>query len=344
MIFAKLPRRLSDRPAPLPFYLAMEEWLARNFSEDFFFLWQVRPSVIFGRNQVPQAELDLEYCRREGIEVYRRKSGGGCVFADMNNVMFSHICTSSEVATTFSGFTGRVAAMLRDSLGIAQAHASGRNDILIGDRKVSGYAFYHINLPASGSRPACSRAVVHGTMLYDADLPRMSAALTPGKEKLGAKGVASVRSHVTTLREHCGIPLDDFKLLAVTELCSGVMELTEDDVTNIERLAAPYFTERWIYGSDPTHKAPRRRIEGAGEFAVTVIPSASDPSVIGEVDMRGDFFLLADLEPLLKGLEGVPVDRDAITEHLRPLHPEKTVRGLSAEAFASLLAPEPDIP
>lgn len=336
MIFAKLPQRLSASPAPLPFYLAMEEWLARNFSGEFFFLWQVRPTVIFGRNQIPQAELDLDYCRHEGIEFYRRKSGGGCVFADMNNVMFSYICTSPEVATTFSGFTGRVAAMLREGLGIADAHTTGRNDICIGDRKVSGYAFYHINLP---SPSPCSRAIVHGTMLYDADLARMTAALTPGREKLEAKGVESVRSHVTTLREHCAIGLEDFKTMAVSSLCDSVMELTEDDVRAIEQIAAPYFTDKWIFGSRRAATSPRRRVEGAGEFAVTVIPSADDPSVIGEVELHGDYFLLADLEPLLQSLKGIPIDRQAIITHLAANPPERVIRGLGSEALASLIAP-----
>lgn len=336
MIFAKLPQRFSASPAPLPFYLAMEEWLARNFSDEFFFLWQVKPTVIFGRNQIPQAELDLDYCRREGIQFYRRKSGGGCVFADMNNVMFSYVCTSPEVATTFSGFTGRVADMLRTRLGIAEAHTTGRNDICIADRKVSGYAFYHINRPAPNP---CSRAIVHGTMLYDADLERMTAALTPGEEKLKAKGVASVRSHVTTLREHCTAGLEEFKALAVEELCDSVMELTEADVSAIERIAEPYFTERWIFGSRGVPAAPRRRVEGVGEFAVTVTPHRDNPALIGEVELHGDYFLLSDLEPLLLSLRGVKADRQAVAAHLRRFPPENVIRGLDADSLAALIVP-----
>ena len=340
MIFAKLPQRLCGTPAPLPFYLAMEEWLARNFTEEFFFLWQVRPTVIFGRNQIPQSELDLDYCRREGIRFFRRKSGGGCVFADMNNVMFSYICTSPEVATTFTGFTSRVAAMLRDSMGIAEAHTTGRNDICIGDHKVSGYAFYNINLPASSTAPARCRAIVHGTMLHDADIPRMTAALTPAPVKLQAKGVESVRSRITTLSQHSPMGLEEFKQLAVSSLCSGVMELTEADVEQIEQIARPYFTDSWTFGS---HRKggftppQRRRVEGAGEFAVTLTPDGSRPGVIGEVDLKGDYFLLSDLQPLLDSLRGVRLDRQSIMEALAGNSPEKVIRGLDAAALADLL-------
>jgi len=61
---------------PLPFYLAMEEWLARNHTGDLFFMWQVAPTVICGRNQIVDLEVNLDYCRQNNIRVCRRKSGG----------------------------------------------------------------------------------------------------------------------------------------------------------------------------------------------------------------------------------------------------------------------------
>ena len=76
----------------LSFYLAMEEYVARHIDEDdLFFMWQVRPTVIFGRNQSLENEVNVDYCRANEIEMYRRKSGGGCVYADMGNVMLSYI-------------------------------------------------------------------------------------------------------------------------------------------------------------------------------------------------------------------------------------------------------------
>ena len=177
----------------LPFYLAAEEWVARNLPRgEYFFTWVVDPTVIFGRNQQMEAEVNVEFCRRNGIEIYRRKSGGGCVYADRNNIMFSHVTTCSSVASTFTDFTATVADMLR-RLGIEQAHTTGRNDIMIGDRKVSGYAFYHINLVNMLAHQTESRAIVHGTMLYDADIATMEQAITPSRVKLEAKGVSSVR-------------------------------------------------------------------------------------------------------------------------------------------------------
>ena len=158
MIYALLPDTPDGEPRKLPFYLAMEEYLARYFEGEYFFMWQVNPTVIFGRNQQMEAEVNVEFCRRNGIEIYRRKSGGGCVYADRNNIMFSHVTTCSSVASTFTDFTATVADMLR-RLGIEQAHTTGRNDIMIGDRKVSGYAFYqHAGAP---DRESCHRARHH---------------------------------------------------------------------------------------------------------------------------------------------------------------------------------------
>ena len=75
MIHISLPKSDTRR---LSFYLAMEEFVARNINqdEDCFFMWQVEPSVIFGRNQLIENEVNMAYCRENDIKTYRRKSGG----------------------------------------------------------------------------------------------------------------------------------------------------------------------------------------------------------------------------------------------------------------------------
>ena len=82
----------------LPFYLAMEEYVARHVDvADAFFIWQVSPTVIFGRNQLIENEVNLDYCRSHNIATYRLKSGGGCVYADMGNLMLSYITKEENV-------------------------------------------------------------------------------------------------------------------------------------------------------------------------------------------------------------------------------------------------------
>ena len=141
MTYLSLP---SDETRRLSFYLAMEEYSARQLclEDDVFFMWQVEPTVIFGRNQVIENEVNLDYCREHGIQFYRRKSGGGCVYADHSNVMLSYITRSDEVVTTFSRYMQMLTEMLI-SLGLP-ATSTQNNDVLIDGRKVSGNAFYHI--------------------------------------------------------------------------------------------------------------------------------------------------------------------------------------------------------
>ena len=109
----------------LPFYLAMEEYAAQILKEEksideLFFTWRVRPTVIFGRNQLIDSEVNVAYCKEHGIEYYRRKSGGGCVYADMDNLMFSYITRSDDVTTTFARYTHAIVAMLK-GLGLTPA-------------------------------------------------------------------------------------------------------------------------------------------------------------------------------------------------------------------------------
>ena len=75
MTYITLPEEQQHR---LSYYLAMEEYVAREMDvDDGFFMWQVNPTVIFGRNQLIENEVNIDYCRQHHIETYRRKSGGG---------------------------------------------------------------------------------------------------------------------------------------------------------------------------------------------------------------------------------------------------------------------------
>lgn len=109
MIYVDIPNK--DRR--LSFYLAMEEYIADNFDADeYFFMWQVKPTVIIGRNQLMQNEVNLEYIKEKGIEIYRRKSGGGCVYSDQSNIMFSYIVKNADVSVTFEDYLKKICQSL----------------------------------------------------------------------------------------------------------------------------------------------------------------------------------------------------------------------------------------
>lgn len=219
----------------LSFFLAMEEYVARELSEcDAFFMWQVAPSVIFGRNQVAANEVDLDYCRDHGIAVYRRRSGGGCVYADRDNLMLSFVTSGGDVGFAFNRFINMVLLVLR-KMGIT-ATGTNHNDILIGDRKVCGTACYHVG----------NRSIVHSTLLYDTDMANMTHAITPGPEKLQQKGIQSVRQRITLLKDHVTLTLEEVKTLIRETLCQGEHQLTTADVTAIEQLEQRYLDEQFV--------------------------------------------------------------------------------------------------
>ena len=182
MVYITLP---TDEVRRLSFYLAMEEFVARRLDEsECFFMWQVEPSVIFGRNQALENEVNVAYCRAHDIKMYRRKSGGGCVYADMDNLMLSYVSDGDNVGYTFNKFVQMILLVLR-KMGI-EATGTTHNDIMIGDRKVCGTAYYQ--LPG--------RSIVHSTMLYDTNMEHMLNAITPSAEKLEKKGIQSVRQRI----------------------------------------------------------------------------------------------------------------------------------------------------
>lgn len=214
----------------LSFYLAMEEFLARQqWADDAFFLWQVAPSVIYGRNQVVENEVNMEYCQAHGIQLFQRKSGGGCVYADRDNLMLSFITKEEQVGFAFNRFVNMVLLVLR-KMGV-EATGTRHNDILIGDRKVCGTA----------CRKTPHGCVVHSTMLYDTNMQHMLQAITPTRQKLAKNGVESVRQRITLLKNYTSLTLEEVKKLIIRTLCDSERMLTADEVAQIEKIEEQYY-------------------------------------------------------------------------------------------------------
>ncbi len=315
----------NDATRILPFYLAMEEYAARIMAdEDIFFMWQPDPTVIFGRNQLIDNEVNLDYCKEHGIAVYRRKSGGGCVYADRDNIMFSYITRSDNVQLTFSRYTHAVAEMLQ-GLGL-NATDNGRNDILIDGLKVSGNAFYHIP----------GHSIVHGTMLYDTNMEHMLNAITPSSAKLESKGVESVRSRITTLSEHLDMSIDDFKAHVKATLCDGEIVLNDADVAQIDAIMQSYLTPEFIYGNNPRCNLVKTgRIEGVGEMQVSL---ELNHNVVRHIDVAGDFFLLGNLDDgIIAPLTGVIFERTHVQQALEGVDLGKIIANLNNQQLINLL-------
>lgn len=323
MKFVKLPS-IHDRFAP--FYLAAEEWIARNFKDgDFFFAWQTDPTVVCGRHQVIEREVDLDYCHSHNIRVWRRKSGGGSIYSDCSNVMMSYITPKTAVETAFDIYTGKICAML-GRLGL-DARPSGRNDVEICGRKVAGNAYYSI----------AGRSIVHGTMLLDADFQTMSKVLTPSRAKLHSKGVASVPARVTTLKT-CGltITVDEFIDHAVRSLCDeGPVVIDDNAVVEIENIMQGYLIP-CAFDGHAHSGAVITRVDGAGEFACDL--TLDTEGRIAGCRLSGDFFALNDIDTvLLSRLEGIRCDRYSITSSLSDIDIPTIIPGMDKERLVEII-------
>lgn len=162
--------------------------MVKTVSEPTLFTWIVPPTVIYGRHQCAEVEVNESYCAEHGIDVVQRKSGGGCVYADEGNLMVSLVTPDTRSEKVFAQFMAMLSAALR-RLGY-DAVTTQHNDVLVGEHKVSGTACYTTH----------TGTVVHACILYDVNLDALQQAITPTAAKLAKHAVTSVRQRVINLR------------------------------------------------------------------------------------------------------------------------------------------------
>lgn len=180
---------------------------------------------MIGRYQNPYLECDVSHMRQMGVHLARRPSGGGAVYQDLGNSIYTFL-SSRALFSKQDNFHVIKRAML--SLGYS-VDVSGRNDMtifvpdwsLLGDDDRWSRNEHHggsgassrVVSPNSGFIPGCDLKISgsafkamshaelqHGTLLVDVDVDQMTKILTPNMLKLQSKGVSSVRSRVINLK------------------------------------------------------------------------------------------------------------------------------------------------
>ena len=233
------------------FNLATEEYFLKNFKEDFFMLWRSKPSVVVGKHQNALAEINHEFVQKNNIPVARRLSGGGTVFHDPGNVNFTFIRNVEKISeVNFKVFTVPVVEALK-KLGV-DAYTTGRNDLLIDGKKISGNA-EHVHR---------NRVLHHGTLLFDSHLEALKGTLKVDLSKFQDKAVQSNRSEVTNIANYLPNPIsvEEFTGYLFDEISRNypefqVYELTSEDVEAIEKLSLEkYQTWEWIFGYSPKYR------------------------------------------------------------------------------------------
>ena len=324
MKYILLPK--PDTIHQLPFYFAIEEYVARHYTDDDYFMgWRVSPTVMLGRNQLIDNEVNTDYCKEHKIDIFRRKSGGGCIYADKGCIQFSYISRAVNANEAFAAYMQRMADLLK-GLKI-DAQLSGRNDILIDGTKVSGCAFYQLS----------NRSVLHNSLLFDTQLDHLSNALTPAKEKLQSKGVASVRQRVTNVATYTQLDILAFMDYVQQEMCgTEVLELTEEDMKEVAEIEKELASDDFVYGKNPKYSLIRKhRFDGVGTLEAHI---ELKNNIIGSVNMVGDYFLLGDIDhDFLSLLKGCEFTREAVEERLKDIDLSTIIRGLKLRQFLRLL-------
>lgn len=314
------------------FYLAAEEYVATCLPEgNYLFTWQIKPTVVIGRNQNAYAELDVDFCKQEGIDIIRRKSGGGSIFANEGNVMTSLVTGKGAVEQLFREYADNVSASLR-ALG-AEVEVSGRNDIVLvydGVRgKICGNAFYHL----------ANSNIVHGTMLYDTDLRMMKGALTPQRAKLLSKGVKSVESRIALLKDVLTeMTVAQLQEHIATSLTNRTVHLTDEDISKIEEIERGYYEPSFLLGKHDykdTSLQCRARIEGCGTVALAF---AIENGIVSSVTLEGDYFELGDAEKAFsEAFATCPWSEHHLLERIEEYQPYTTIRGMQKQDLVAML-------
>ena len=211
--------------------LAGEAYLIKEDLEHILYLWVNDPCIVIGRFQNPYSECNLERMEEQGVQLVRRKSGGGAVYHDRGNLCFTLI-GNKESSTKEENF-----ALILDGLaklGI-KAELSGRNDILSEGKKISGNAF----------QTTATKFCHHGTLLITSDLSVMANYLTPSSTKLASKAVKSVSSRVGNLSEvKQDITTKEVEDALIKAFCDkyGPTHVTSIDFKQLQEAQADYHT------------------------------------------------------------------------------------------------------
>ncbi len=274
------------------FNLASEEYLLKQTNGYYIYLWVNAPAVIVGVNQNALEEVNLAFTAQNDIKVIRRLTGGGAVYHDLGNLCYTIIAPYNQSENSYKKFTLPVIEYLKD-LGV-EAEFSGRNDILVDGKKISGNAQTVYN----------DRVMVHGTLLFDSDISVLEKALNPNKLKMQSKGIKSVKSRVTTLRERLNMSLTEFKkgLRDKFLTISSPYEFSESDLVAIDKLVKEkYSTPEWNIGYSPKGSvAFERKFDfGVLKFTFDLIDGKVQNAFIS-----GDFFGKKGIDEFAKSLNG----------------------------------------
>jgi len=311
------------------FNLATEEYLLKTSNEEIFLIYINEQCIVVGKHQNLLSEINLPYALENKIKLARRISGGGTVYQDLNNLNFSfiHNCPNLE-KLNFTKFTNPVLEALID-MGL-DAGFSGRNDLLIDSKKISGNAMHIYK----------TRVLSHGTLLFDTDLSRLSLALKTEPHKYIDKSIKSVRSKVTNIANYIQEQTSIYKFsqslfsnIAGKSVNSVIRPLTGQETKMILQISNNKFeTWEWIYGYSPKYVF-RNEIHLSGQLVMLELQV--EKGIIKHVNTNIDYSQNTEYKTIFNVLLNVKHDYKTIFELLENDEKIRNIKSFSVAEFCA---------
>ncbi|WP_424356593.1 lipoate--protein ligase family protein [Methanocella sp. MCL-LM] len=227
--------------------MAVDEAIAEGISTGLsmptirFYRW--KPSAVtIGCFQCLQDEVNVAGCKEKGIDVVRRRTGGGAVYHDYaGEITYSVIAPERYFPKDIKASYKEICGWIIDGLSAAGIKAEFRpiNDVIVNGRKISG----------SAQTRRQGVLTQHGTILYSVDRDSMFSVLKPSEKKLTDKAATTFKDYVTSASEE-GCPslqlLYNALLLGFTTGKSWKPgELSGEEAEAVERLVPKYCSDEW---------------------------------------------------------------------------------------------------
>lgn len=314
--------------------LAVEEYILKHLNvehEDYFLFYINGPSIIIGKNQNTSEEVNLKYIEENGIDVVRRLSGGGAVYHDEGNLNFSFITRDDGNSfNNYKKFTQPIVDALKQ-LGV-EAELTGRNDIQVGERKISGNAQFTTR----------GRMFSHGTLMFNSNIEEVVNSLNVSEEKMRSKGIKSVRSRVANITEFLEeeMAMERFVEALLHSIYDGQEPeryvLRDEDWEIVQDISRErYANWDWNFG-----KSPKFDVESKRRFPIGTIDVRLNVSkgTITEAKIFGDFFGVGDIHDVEQALVGTRFERGAIREQLSHLDVKHYFGNVELEELVDLIS------
>ncbi len=313
--------------------LALEEYAFRELKvdDDYLLFYINDPSVIIGKHQNTLEEINEDFIEKNGVQVIRRISGGGAVYHDHGNLNFSFITKfDRKKFNKYEAFTSPIIQTLNE-LGV-NARLNGRNDIVVGDKKISGNAQF----------TSKDRMFSHGTLLYDSNLEDVLEALKVKSGKIESKGIKSIRSRVANISEFMDrkIGITAFKQLLLKNIFRDsqnipTYQFNPAEWTKINELVKTKYSRwDWNYGESPKFNVKNSRRFSFGEIEARILV---EKGLIQQIKFYGDFFAKREISELERLLTQIRYEKGAIEKALQKIDPGLFFGDISVSELVQLI-------